>query len=333
MEKKYFGKLKSGEDIYNYTLKNDKLTVEISEKGATVIKFFAGGKDIVGGFDNIEDYFTDTSYQGATVGRVANRIKNAEFTIDGKTYHLPKNDGENCLHGGSGFHSKKWTVTEYTDTKISLNYFSKDGEDGFPNDLDVTVTYSLISDALKISYRAVPAGVTPIALTNHSYFNLDGFGDTVKSHILTLYADSFTETDENLIPNGKRPAVKGTKFDFLSPTPVLERVDETFSGYDNNYILSSDQYADFGGDKLRLCAELTNGKLKMTVYTDQPGVQLYTGNFLGGGANFKGGIKPVKHGALCLETQTEPNCVNDGIGIYRKGEVYTHNTVYKVEKV
>lgn len=333
MEKKLYGVLPTGEEIYLYTLKNDSALVNIMTRGATIVNFNAYGTDIVGGFDNLETYLKETSHQGAIIGRVANRVAKARFEMDGKTYKLPENDGCNCLHGGDGFDHKVWNVTEYTDDSITLEYYSKDGEEGFPAGLAVKVTYKLSGADLLIDYLAYPEGKTPIALTNHAYFNLDGFGGTIEDHVAVIYADKYTEVDDNLIPNGIRPNVEGTPFDFKTPHKIGERCGKDFIGYDHNFILAPKTSKTLFDKELPLIADVKGQRLGMKVYTDQPGVQFYIGNFLGKGPDFRGGVKQVFHGAFCLETQTEPDCINHGIGFYNKGDVYTHSVVYSVEKL
>ena len=333
MEKKLFGKTSSGKEVFTYTLKNDKCSARISDYGATLIAFEVYGTDIVGGFDTLDTYKSDDSHQGATIGRVANRIAGARFVMDGKEYMLTANDHGNCLHGGVGFDFKVWDVKEYDGEKIVLAYSSFDGEEGFPARLDVTVSYILSETDLIIDYKAVPHGKTPISLTNHAYFNLDGFGGDILEHVMTIYADRYTEVDETLIPNGNRPCVKDTAFDFTVARRIGERISDTDGGYDHNFILSPTLYREYLGKRLGLSAEAMGKSLKLSVYTDQPGIQLYTGNFLGNGASFKGGIRQVKHGAFCLEAQTEPNSVNHGIGFYDAGEIYTQTTVYSVDKI
>ena len=332
MDKYLFGKLPAGEEVFAYTIKNESCELEILTRGAIVRRFVTFGTDIVGGFDKLDDYLVDTSHQGGLIGRIANRVADASFKMDGKTYNLPKNDGENCLHGGDGFDRRIFDVKELTDSSITLTYLSRDGEEGFPANLFVEVTYTLVGAALVIDYTAIPDAKTPISLTNHSYFNLDGFGGKITNHIAVIYADSYTEVDGNLIPNGNHPSVFGTPFDFNTPHRIGERIGGDFLGYDHNYILNPKKKERFIGKELSLAATVTNEKLTLSVYTDQPCIQFYIGNFLGCDPDFKGGIKPVQHGAFCLETQTEPNSVNHGIGIYNKGEVYRHTTVYKVEQ-
>ena len=334
MDKRLFGNI-DGKEIYLYTLKNDSATAEIMTRGATLVSFRPFGVDIVGGFNTLEGYLADDSHQGGIIGRVANRVADATFTMDGAVYMLPENDNGNCLHGGCGFDYRIWTVESHSDESITLSYYSADGEEGFPSGLAVEVTYTLVGATLIISYKATPDGKTPIALTNHAYFNLDGFGDTVKDQTIQIYADRYTEVDDKLIPTGYRPLVEGTPFDLHEPHKIGERFSESFGGYDHNFILCPKIFKEFGKSSLGLAAVVEGENLKMSVYTDQPGVQFYSANFLRQVAPehlFHGGITPIKHGAICLEAQTEPNCINHGIGFYDAGEVYTQTTVYQVEK-
>ena len=332
MNYEVFGKLPSGEIIGKYTVDNSECSLSVISFGAITQAFSVNGRDVVGGFDTIDGYLADDSHQGGTIGRVANRIGGAEFSIDGKQYTLPRNDGGNCLHGGSGFDRRIWDVIEHSDSRIVLSYTSRDGEEGFPAELKVTVTYTLLECGFSIDYTAIPSGKTPIALTNHSYFNLDGFGGTIENHTITINADTYTAIDDELIPTGIRPSVGGTPFDLRKKRVIGECFSDTFTGFDHNFNLSSTESTVICGRSVSLAAVLEGSDLKMSVYTDQPGIQFYTGNFLGSGPDFKGGVKQVYHGALCLETQTEPNCVKKGIGIYGKGERYTHFTAYAIEK-
>lgn len=333
MSKKFFEKTQNGSDAYTYILKNELAEVTLCDYGATIISFVFDGVDIVGGFDKLSTYFDDDSHQGAIIGRVANRIAGARFTMDGKEYRLPKNNGENCLHGGVGFDFRLWTVKEHDDRHIVFEYVAADGEEGFPAELRTEVCYTLSGGDLLIDYKATPSAKTPVSLTNHAYFNLNGFGGDVLTHKLTMFANSYTEVGADLIPTGVRPKVAGTPFDFLTPHTIGERIADTNGGYDHNFILCPTVFKDYLGKDLGLAAIVEGDALRMKVYTDQPGVQLYTGNFLGTGADFKGGVKQVKNGALCLEAQTEPNSVNHGIGFYDVGEIYTQTTVYSVEKI
>ena len=334
MDKMFFGN-DNGSEIYLYTLKSDCAMAQIMTRGATLVRFVTYGVDIVGGFATLERYLEDTSHQGTTIGRIANRVANASFTMDGAIYMLPDNDNGNCLHGGAGFDTRVWEVKAASDDSITLSYYSEDGEEGFPSGLTTEVTYTLVDATLIIDYKATPEGKTPIALTNHSYFNLDGFGDTIYNHKAKIYADIYTEVDDKLIPTGNHLPVEGTPYDFRSPKALGECIGKDFGGYDVNFVLAPTEYAEYAGKRLGLAAEVENGSLRMEVYTDQPGIQLYSANFLekcSPNNLFHGDIDPIKHGAFCLEAQTEPNCVNHGEGFYDAGEVYTQTTVYKVEK-
>ena len=332
MKREFFGHTKSGEKVEIITLTNDVCELRVMTRGATIVSFKPYGVDIVGGYDDLESYETDTSYQGATVGRVANRIGDACFTMDGALYMVTDNDNGNCLHGGDGFSFKNWNIEDLTEDSVTMSYFSPDGEEGFPSAVFAKVTYTLIGSAVMIYHQVVPDGKTPIAMTNHSYFNLDGFGGLIDDHIMMINADSYTEVGKGLIPTGERPYVKDTAFDFRSPKKIGEDFGKGVDGYDHNFIVCPELCDHNEEYDLPLVASATNGKLQLNVYTDQPGVQFYTGNFLGGKPDFRGGVKRIKHGAFCLETQTEPNCINHGIGFYDLGDLYEHTTVYEVVK-
>ena len=333
MKRELYGITKNGERIEIVTLANEVAELKIMTRGATIVSFKPFGVDIIGGYDRLEDYEADTgSYQGATVGRVANRVADASFTMDGAIYMLTENDNGNTLHGGVGFSFRQWKIEDLTDDSVTFGYFSRDGEDGFPSGVYAKVTYTLRDTSLVIEHRAIPDGKTPIAMTNHSYFNLDGFGGLIDDHIATIYADRYTEVNEKLIPNGNRPLVEGTPFDFRSPKKIGTDFSTSVDGYDHNFVLCPKIYKEFPEGSLPLVASVTNEKLTLNVYTDQPGIQFYTGNFLGGEPNFRGGVKRLKHGAFCLETQTEPNCINHGIGFYDLGDIYEHTTIYEVSK-
>ena len=334
MIREIFGKTKSGDDVEIITLENDIAELKIMTRGATIVSFKTFGVDIVGGYDKIEDYETDTgSYQGATVGRVANRIGDASFTMDGAIYMVTDNDNGNCLHGGDGFSFKLWNIEEMTKNSVTFSYFSADGEEGFPSGLLTKVKFTLRDATVIIEYEATPDGKTPIALTNHSYFNLDGFGGVIDNHIATIWADRYTKVDDKLIPTGEKTLVEGTPYNFRCPKKIGEDFGKKVDGYDHNFVLCPEISSKFEEKQVPLAASVTNGKLALNVYTDQPGVQFYTGNFLEGAPDFRGGVKKIKHGAFCLEAQTEPNCINHGIGFYDAGEVYRQITVYEVKKV
>ena len=335
MEKKLFGTL-NDKEIYSYSLQNGKIFARILSYGAILNAFgFDDGenKNLIGSFDTVEDYILDDSYQGAIIGRVANRIENAAFTIDGVKYDLPKNNGNHCHHGGFGFNSKIWDVTECSDTHITLSYYSADGESGFPGGLKVTVSYILSDSALIMDYTAYPEKKTPISLTNHAYFNLDGVGGDIYSHKIAIYADKYSEIAENLIPTGKQLDVEGTVFDMRESILLGDVLENGFYGYDHNFCLSPMSYDYFIGEKLGLAARVSSNSNCLSVYTNTPGIQLYTANALAGVPDFAGGIKKLNHGAFCLEAQIEPNSVNRGIGIYDAGETYRQTTVYKLTKI
>ena len=327
-----FGKFDTGAEVRGFTIKNSVAEADIITFGAAITRLCIYGTDVIGGYDSLDAYLADDSHQGAVIGRVANRVGEACFEMDGQTYSLPKNDGDNCLHGGVGFDRRVWEVVSASDSEITLTYRSRDGEEGFPSAVDVLVTYRLEGTALTIDYKAIPDGKTPIALTNHAYFNLNGLGGDVLGHTAEIFADRYTAVDGELIPTGERPAVSGTPFDFNTPHMIGERLGAELDGYDHNYLLCPTEVKEFGGKRLALAARIGGEHIAMSVYTDQPGIQFYTGNFLCGAPDFKGGIKRIKHGAFCLETQTEPNCIKRGEGFYRAGEVYTHTTVYEFER-
>ncbi len=338
MEKRLFG-MHDGKEIYLYTIENGVATLEVMNYGGTVVRFKPYGVDIVGGFDSFEEYLADGSCQGVTAGRVCNRIADAELHMDGAVYMLTSSDGArgNCLHGGVGFMHRVFDEAETTDTSVTLSYYSPDGEDGFPSGLLVKVKFTLSGADLVIEYEAIPEGRTPIALTNHAYFNLDGFGGDILSHKAEIHAYKYSEVNERLIPTEKHPSVFGTPFDFSEPHKIGDNIGELRGGYDHNFILSPRAYSKFEGKRLALGARVSNGRLALSVYTDQPCIQFYTAGFLhdgsfGEGGKFRGGITPVRFGAFCLEAQTEPNCVNQGKAIYDAGEIYRQTTVYSVDK-
>lgn len=332
MKKQLFGTLKDGTPVELYTLENADALVEIITYGGAIRSFVCHGVSIVGGFDRFESYLKDDSHQGALIGRVANRIAGGYFEMDGKGYTLFQNSGKNCLHGGkNGFDAKIWQVISASDESITLAYESHDGEEGFPGALSVKVTYTLTGTTLVLEYEAIPDAKTPVALTNHAYFNLDGFGGTICDHTARIYANEYSEIDENMIPYANLP-VQGTVFDFTEPHRIGERIGGDFIGYDHNFVLCPTSTGKILGYDLPLAAEVSGERLTMKVYTDTPGIQLYIGNFLGNGEPFAGNIPQVKHGALCLEAQTEPNIVNHGGAIYDKGEIYRQVTAYRIEK-
>jgi len=289
-------------------------------------------QDVVLGFDHLEPYLTKHPYFGATVGRVANRIAKGRFELDGKTHTLAINDGPNHLHGGlKGFDKMRWKAEPQAGAAVKFTYTSPDGEEGYPGALAVSVTMTLTeANELRIDYLATADQPTPVNLTNHSYFNLAGSGD-VLGHELWIAADHYTPVDETRIPTGEIKSVKGTPMDFTSPQPIGSRFVQLHVkpvGYDNNFVLNS------GGKGLALAARVREPKSGrvLETYTTQPGVQLYTSNFLDGSLTGKQGFAYRQHCAFCLETQHFADSVNHPnfpSVILRPGQTYSHATVYK----
>jgi aldose 1-epimerase len=312
----------------------------IADYGATLMALKTRDRngvlgDIVLGFESVEPYLAGTPNFGAIVGRYANRIAGARFTLDGMTYRLPRNDGDNCLHGGKGFDKRVWQSVAFEDAEgqgVTLTYVCADGEEGFPGTLTVQVTYRLRhDDALSIRYQATTTKATPINVTNHSYFNLSaGKTDDVLDHRLTIAAECFTPVDAGLIPTGELRPVAGTPFDFRRPETVGSRIaaeDEQIRfgcGYDHNFVMLGAR-----AGKLALAAILTDplsGRV-LEVRTTEPGVQIYTGNCLDGAPI--GGRNFARHGGICLETQHFPDSPNQPAfpaTILRPGEIFTSQT-------
>jgi len=329
-----------GKKVYLFRLTNTKGSeVKISNYGGTVTSFVtgdrAGGKsDIIIGFDSLNNYLRKPPYFGALIGRYGNRIGNARFKLDGKEYKLAANDGKNTLHGGlKGFDKVVWDATVMNDSlpSLTLNYVSKDGEEGYPGNLKGTVQYTLTEDnELKIEYNAETDKATPVNLTNHSYFNLTGdVNNTILNHTLMIDADNYTPVDGTLIPSGEIKTVKGTPFDFITAKAIGKDFDSVKGGYDHNWVLNSK-----GGSlqKVAVLSDSLSGR-SLEVYTTEPGLQFYTGNFLDGKFNNHDG-KPINlHTALCLETQHFPDSPNKPgfpSTILKPGEKYHSETVYKV---
>jgi aldose 1-epimerase len=321
--KQAFGKLQDGAAVDLYTLSDGPYEARIMTYGGVLLSFKAPDKsgkaaDVILGFDDAAGYYDNfngskNAFFDAIIGRYANRIAKGEFTLDGKKYELPKNDGPNTLHGGPhGFNNVVWQGKQLANG-VELTYVSKDGEAGFPGNLIATVKYTLTKGDLRIEYSATTDKDTVVNLTNHSYFNLagEGSGDILK-HQLTLHAAKFTPVDATLIPTGELKSVDSTPFDFRKATEIGARInndDEQLKrgrGYDHNWVLDST------GGKLAEAAEVyepTSGRV-MKVLTDQPGIQFYSGNFLDGTVKGKGG-KPYAHrSGLCLETQHFPDTPN-----------------------
>jgi aldose 1-epimerase len=347
IRKQSFGKTANGEPIDLYFLTNQKgMEVSITNYGAAVVTMRVPDRaaklaDVVLGYDTVQGYENGKAYFGATVGRYANRIAGGKFSIDGKTYTLPKNDGPNTLHGGIvGFNKKVWKAREISSTDsaaVEFTYLSADGEEGFPGNLSVKVVFTLPADRneLKIDYTATTDKDTVLNLTNHSYFNLAGEGSgDILNHVLTLHAKQFTPVDKTLIPIGELRDVKGTPLDFTAPTAIGKRINENYEqlvvakGYDHNWVLASGD-----GKTLRVAAEAYEPKSGRTleVLTTEPGVQFYSGNFLDGSSG-KGNKPYPRRSAFCLETQhfpDSPNHPNFPTTLLKPGSVFQSQTVFR----
>ena len=334
MQKELFGYTNDGTPVYKYEIKNEYISLTLTDFGARVVDLYAFNVPVSLGFDGVDGYINDIYNVGASIGRVANRIKDARLTIDGVEYALTKNNGGNCLHGGVGIQRRVWSVTSYKEDEITFYHKSNDGEDGFPGALPIYVSYKLTKSSVLINFNAVPTKKTAISLTNHAYFNLDGFENDVSDHLIKIYADRYTELDSTLIPTGKRPRVDGTAYDLREWRRMNDAVDMgLISNYDNNFFLKPERKKSFSDKELNLAAEVKGKKVKLSVYTDQSCVQLYTPLRIGNPEPFRGGVERVDFGAFAIEAQIEPNSVNLGVGIYSAGEAYTHTTAYEFEEI
>jgi aldose 1-epimerase len=331
-----------------YTISNRQgLEMQVTNLGAKVMKLLVPGQDgepvdIVLGFDTPEEFAKSSqSYFGATIGRYGNRIADAQFELDGEIYTLEANNGPNSLHGGpNGFHNVIWEVEEVTESQIVFSYLSPDGEEGFPGNLNVKMTYTLTEDnEFKISYTAETDKATVINLTHHSFFNLSGAGNgDVMDHVMLLNADQFTPVNSMLIPTGQIQSVDGTPMDFTSPTPIGARIDADYEqlkhggGYDHNWVLNKDT-----GSELTFAAKVSspNTGITMEVWTTEPGIQFYAGNFLDGKVTGKEGKTYPYRGAFCLETQhfpDSPNQPNFPSVRLDPGQQYTQTCIYRFVK-
>jgi aldose 1-epimerase len=326
------------DSVFQYTLQNAAgMEVKILNYGGTITNLFVPDRngmkgDVVLGFDSLNGYLQKGNpYFGALVGRYANRIANAQFTLDGTVYRLAANDHTNTLHGGlKGFDKVIWTAAPLNDSTLQLSYLSKDGEEGFPGNLQVNVIYSLGADnSLHIDYAATTDKPTPLNLTNHAYFNLSaGKDSTILDEELMLNANKYTEVNDQLIPTGNLVDVKGGPMDFTEAKKIGLDIGKVKGSYDHNWVLNKN------ADSLQLAATVydTGSGRFMEVFTTQPGIQFYTGNFLDGSLTGKQGQKYVQHAALCLETQHFPNSPNQPSfpsTILKPGETFHQTTVYK----
>jgi aldose 1-epimerase len=351
VRKEAFGKMADGTRVEKYTLSNvHGMEVSIITYGGAVQSIKVPDKDgklgdVALGFDNLEDYLkANNPYFGALIGRYGNRIAKGQFVLDGKTYQIPANNGPNALHGGpKGFDKQVWAATPITDSGwvgVELTYFSPDGQMGFPGNLAVTVRYTLNNDnELRIDYSAVTDKDTIVNLTNHTYFNLAGAGHgTILDQVAMMNGDKFTPVDKTLIPTGELQDVKGTPFDFTQPTAIgawiqadneqLKNAEPKQGGYDHNWVFNNP------GNLSALAVRVFDPKSGRAVemYTTEPGVQFYVGNFLDGSLKGKDGLTYEHWGAFTLEAQHYPDSPNQSkfpSTELKPGEKYSQTTIYK----
>lgn len=341
-----FQRVVNGKQTSLYFLKKGEITAAITNHGGRIVALCAPDKagnlaDVVLGFSTIDSYLNAReSFHGALIGRVGNRIAKGKFTIDGKEYLLPLNNGENHLHGGhGGFHNVVWDVEAVTDSSVTLTYLSKDGEMGYPGNLNVSVQYHVTSkNELVIIYEATTDKSTPLNLTNHAFFNLAGEGNgTINNHVLTIHADAYTPVDAKLIPLAGNEPVEGTCFDFRHGKAIgadLPKQAETVQlkngkGYDHNFVLNKP-----APGQMTLAAtvvEPVSGR-KMEVFTREPGLQFYGGNFMNGKDKGKSGKVYKYRESFALETQhfpDSPNNKNFPSIILKPGQVYNTQSIYR----
>lgn len=344
-----FEKIVDGKQTGLYTLTNPSGSeITVTNYGAKIVSLLVPEKngkltDVVLGHPTIDEYLaSEEPYFGAVCGRTGNRIANGRFTLDGEEYRLAVNNGPNSLHGGiKGFNAVVWDVKKVMGNSIELFYLSSDGEEGYPGNLSVTITYTLTGDnALDIAYRATTDKTTILNLTNHSYFNLSGEGDpSIGDHLLMLNADTYLPTDETAIPYGPAESVKETPMDFTQPLAIGSRINDDFQqlhfgkGYDHTYVLnksSEDEYS-FAGH----CISPKTG-IKMEMHTTEPGVQLYTGNWMTGNFQAKNGNRYPERSAVCFETQHFPDSINKPdypSVVLKPDEVFNSRTTYRFSVV
>jgi aldose 1-epimerase len=341
IEEREFGTMQDGTQVRIFTLRNSKgMVAKVMTCGATLTELEVPDRrgvvtNVVLGAETFEQYAKGFPASASVIGRFANRIAKARFTLDGMEYKLAANNGKNHLHGGrKGFGQVVWEgralPAQEGESAVRFTYHSKDGEEGYPGNLDVTVTYTLTdANVLRLDYEAVTDKATPVNLTNHAYFNLAGMGD-VHEQVLWLAADRYTVADDELIPTGEMAPVKGTPLDFTTPTAIGARIDQLkpkLNGYDHNFVLNGD------GKSLTLCARAVDPKSgrMMEVSTTQPGVQLYTGNHLDGKHAGVGGVLYPHHGGFCLETQHFPDSINQTkfpSVVLRPGQTFRSTTAF-----
>lgn len=338
-----FGMTSKGEEARLFTIQNDKgMEIKVSDYGATLVQVRVPDKegrllDVVLGYDDVQGYEAGNAFFGATIGRVANRIGNGEFRLGGRTYELTRNDGQNTLHGGRDFYNKRiWKTGEAQEDHVEFLMDSPSGDQGFPGNVKISVTYTLTKDnEVKIHYRAVPDADTLMNLTNHSYFNLSGHASgTVLDQEVMLYADAYARADSQSIPTGEIVPVSGTPMDFRQLKPVGAEIEEAYEalefgkGYDHNWVLNGNGYR-----KAAFMRSKESG-IAMEVYTDLPGMQFYTANFVDHEKGKAGAVYNMRQ-AACFETQYFPDAVHkdhfEGPEV-KAGEVYETTTAYRFVK-
>lgn len=335
IEKTEFG-MTDGYKVFLFTLKNSKgMTVKLTNYSGAVVSILVPDKngdidDVVLGYDDLEGYVNGTSSQGALVGRYANRIANAKFTLNGKEIDLRANEGTNCLHGGIiGYNKRVWTIDGTTDNSVTFGYFSPDGEENFPGNVKITCTYTLTEDnELKLEYKGKSDADTVLNMTNHSYFNIGGIhSGSVLSQIVQINADSYTPVDDKLIPTGEIASVEGTVFDFRKPKAIDADLDKSdLIGYDHNFMLGEPHVMR----EAAVVYDPITGR-EMKVFTDKPAIQFYTAIGLQGEIG-KDGIMMKIQTALCLESQyapDSPNQPNFPDCTLKAGEEYNFTTIYQ----
>ena len=338
-----FGMTSKGEEARLFTIQNGKgMEIKVSDYGAALVQVRVPDKegrllDVVLGYDEVQGYEAGNAFFGATIGRVANRIGNGEFQLGGRTYELTRNDGQNTLHGGRDFYNKRiWKTGETQEDHVEFLMDSPSGDQGFPGNVKISVTYTLTKDnEVKIHYRAVPDADTLMNLTNHSYFNLSGHASgTVLDQEVMLYADAYARADSQSIPTGEIVPVSGTPMDFRQLKPVGAEIEEAYEalefgkGYDHNWVLNGNGYR-----KAAFMRSKESG-IAMEVYTDLPGMQFYTANFVDHEKGKAGAVYNMRQ-AACFETQYFPDAVHkdhfEGPEV-KAGEVYETTTAYRFVK-
>lgn len=332
----------NGKKVQLFTLKNNYLTVDMTNYGARVVRLIVPDKnrkqtDVAIGFASVQSYLEGSeTYFGSTVGRYSNRISNGEFTIEGKKYSLSKNIGTDHLHGGyKSFSSVVWDAIQENEATIAMHYFSKDGEEGYPGNMQLKIVYTINENALQVNYEATTDAATIINLTNHTFFNLNGEGSgNIEGHFLKIAAKKFTPMNTSMIPTGELKNVEGTIFDFQTARTIGDHINDTEDeqiqigrGYDHNFVLNKNENA------FEKVAEATGDVtgIVMDVFTTEPGMQLYTGNFMDGSHILRSGARDEYRTAFCLETQHFPDSPNRPAfptTILRAGEVFQSKTAF-----